>query len=70
MILRLRLHRCFQPWKCGEVFSTSQSAGVGTQADVNRANAVFNAIPIEMLDITGMSAVVRSYTHPVCALPQ
>ena len=53
----------------GDVFVTLQSAGAGSAADVERANAVFNAIPIEMLDITGVSAVVRSYTHPVCPAP-
>ncbi|MFN7924687.1 MAG: hypothetical protein U0Q16_31585 [Bryobacteraceae bacterium] len=53
----------------GDVFATMQAAGAGSQADVDRANSVFNAIPIETLDITGMSAVVRSYTHPVCAAP-
>lgn len=52
-----------------DVFDTMQKAGAGTPADVARANDVFNSIPVEMLDLTGISAVVRSYTHPVCPAP-
>lgn len=53
----------------GDVFETMQKAGAGTAADQQRANQVFNAIPIETLDITGISGVVRAYTHPVCPAP-